>query len=162
MLRTKLSFQTIKNLTVDLATAKSHLAVIHTELDTIIESYIETATLWASELTNKGLGALNVVYTQDTPLLRHWLLFDAIESVDSVTDFITGEVLEYTLSADKSMLYLDSEASIIVTYKTLGESQAGINTAILDYILMRFNGQTDKEAREQVYDNLFPYIDNVI
>ena len=108
MLRTKLNFQTTKNLPVDLATAKSHLAVIHTELDSIIESYLETATLWASELTNRGLAAFDVVYTQDTLLARHWLLFDTIDTVESVTDFITGDVLTYTLSADKTMLYLDT------------------------------------------------------
>jgi len=162
MLRTKLKFQTVANLPVDLATAKSHLAVIHTELDTIIQSYIETATLWASELTNKGLAAFDVTYTQDTCLVNHWLLFDTIDSIESVKDFKTGEDVVYTLSADNSMLYLAVEGAVIVTYKTTGESQPGINTAILDYILLRFTGQTDKDAKEQVYDNLFPYIDNVI
>lgn len=162
MLRTKLNFQTEPNLPVSLELAKSHLAVTHEELDTIIQAYIETATLWASELTNKGLAAFNVTYTQDKPSTSHTLLFDNIDPVSSVKDFISGEDLTYTPSSDNSVLYLDVEASVIVNYTTVGESQSGINMAILDYVLMRFNGQTDKEAREQVYDNIFPYIDDVI
>ena len=162
MLRTKIKFQSDKNLPVTLEQAKSHLAVIHNELDTIIESYIESATLWASELTNRGLAAFDVVYTQDSPLSKHQLIFDTIDGIDSVKSFTDGEDLSYEKSFDNSVISLSAESGVIVNYKTSGESQSGINTAILDYILLRFNGQTDKEAREQVYDNLFPYIDNVI
>ena len=85
--------------------------------------------------------------------------FSDIVSVDSVVDYFTSEDVDYSLTADKSMLNISSDMQVMISYTTEPVDVDKFKVAVLASISLLYDGITDAEQWNTV---LYKYLHNYI
>ena len=152
MLKSRIS--NLSNLPVTLADFKAYICGInHTLQDAIIERHIKAATIWATKQSNVPAADFDVELTQDKATLRQELLFDNITIV-TVKDLLTGDEISYTSNANDTVVNTDVEYQLLINYSCVAEVNDVLTDAILNYAVILYSGQTDKDAIMRIQNDL--------
>lgn len=154
MLKSKI--KAINNLTVTLDQFKKHAGgITFSDRDAELTRMLNNAVTWVSDVSNfPACADLTVSLTQDRPVSQLDLLYGNVDTITSVKNFITGDDVTYTTSADKSRIYLDYEAAVTVEYTCTKEDNATLQMAVLNYALILFTGDTDPNSLARIKKDL--------
>ena len=100
-----------------LCDVKAYLKVSGTDRDGFIVNCIDTAVGYVEKVINKSLLAHTVRYITNADH-SFVLPFSDTVSVESVVDYYTGNDVDYSLTADKSMLNISSDMQVMIEYTT--------------------------------------------
>lgn len=161
MLRSDIS--NITNIPVTLVEFKSYAGgITHNLKDDTINLFIQTAIIWASEITDIAAADFNVVLTETEPCTEIELLYTNIDTIISVKNLTTGDNITYTSSEDKRIITLDSVVPVIVEYTCSGSSNPLLKSSLLEYTLLKYSGQTDADAIRRIENDLCILKENLI
>jgi len=141
-----------------LCDVKAYLKVSGTDRDGFIVNCIDTAVGYVEKVINKSLLAHTVRYITNADH-SFVLPFAEIVSVESVVDYYTGEDVDYSLTADKSMLNISSDMQVMISYTTEPVDVDKFKVAVLALISLLYDGITDADQWNTVlYKYLYNYI----
>ena len=85
--------------------------------------------------------------------------FAEIVSVESVVNYYTGEDVDYSLTAYKSILNISSDTHVMISYTTEPVDVDKFKVAVLALISLLYDGITDADQWNTV---LYKYLHNYI
>lgn len=152
MLKSKIS--NITNPPVSLADFKEYVGGInHTLQDAVIQRHINAAIIWATRQSNIPAANFDVELTQDKATVCQDLLFDNI-TIATVKNLLTGDDIDYTSNAKNSVVNTVSEYQYLINYSCTAVSNDVLTDAILNYAVILYSGQTDKDAINRIVNDL--------
>lgn len=159
MLRSKIINLTNQPVSVD--DFKTFIGGISHDLrDKDIAMFIDNAIIWATEFTNIPACDFDVILTDNDENAEFTLLYDNIV-ITKVLDQNTGNELSYTSTHDNSRINLYAEYPVIIEYSCTRETNAVLRTAILNYAVVLYSGQTDEDAIKKIKNDLSIICDNI-
>ena len=92
-------------------------------------------------------------------LLKKIRILPEIVSVDAVVNYYTLDDVDYSLTADKSMLNISSDRQVMISYTTEPVDVDKFKVAVLALISLLYDGITDAEQWNTV---LYKYLHNYL
>ena len=141
---------------VTLCEVKSYLKVNGTDRDGFIVDCIKSAVSFVEKKIDRSLLTHTVRYITNNDYTFMLPLSDIV-SVESVTDYLSGNDVDYTLSADKRVLTIANTMQVDISYTTQPIVSNEAKVAVLALISLLYDGITDVEKWNTV---LFRYLQN--
>lgn len=152
-----LRIKNISNQIVTLQELKAIVAPNYTDRDAELQGCIDNAVIWASRYANIPAADFTVELSQDKEVNILELMFDNITLI-SVKDLDSesGDDLAYTPTFKNRKVKLDGEIEkqIYCEYTCTKEENAVLKQAVLNYAIVLFSKQTDREAIIKIQNDL--------
>ena len=141
---------------VTLCEVKAYLKVNGTGRDVFIVDCIKSAISFVEKKIDRSLLDHTVRYITNNDYTFMLPLSDIV-SVESVTDYLSGNDIDYTLTTDKRILTIATTMQVDINYTTQAIVSEEAKVAVLALISLLYDGITDVEKWNTV---LYRYLNN--
>lgn len=141
---------------VTLCEVKAYLKVNGTDRDGFIVDCIKSAISFVEKKIDRSLLDHTIRYITNNDYTFMLPLSDIV-SVESVTDYLSGNDIDYTLTTDKRVLTIATTMQVDINYTTQAIVSHEAKVAVLALISLLYDGITDVEKWNTV---LYRYLNN--
>ena len=141
---------------VTLCEVKAYLKVNGTDRDGFIVDCIKSAISFVEKKIDRSLLDHTIRYITNNDYTFMLSLSDIV-SVESVTDYLSGNDVDYTLTTDKRVLTIATTMQVDINYTTQAIVSNEAKVAVLALISLLYDGITDVEKWNTV---LYRYLNN--